>query len=62
MLFHTTRSALDRGHTQFSDGGRLITSKSSDNKEIYSKEGLGITMLGYSMKQEHHNPLTMKIF
>ena len=47
MLFHTTRSVLDEGHTKFSDGGRLITSKSfSDNKEIYSKEGLELYNIG----------------
>jgi TPR repeat protein len=47
MLFHTTRSALDEGHTKFSDGGRLIASKSfSDNKEIYSKEGLKLYNIG----------------
>jgi TPR repeat protein len=47
MLFHTTRSVLDEGHTKFSDGGRLIASKSfSDNKEIYSKEGLKLYNIG----------------
>lgn len=47
MLFHSTRSVLDEGHTKFSDGGRLIASKSfSDNKEIYSKEGLKLYNIG----------------
>jgi TPR repeat protein len=47
MLFHTTRSVLDQGHTQFSDYGRVIAYKSfSDNKEIYSEEGLDLYNTG----------------
>ena len=47
MLFHTTRSALNHGHTKFSDNGRLIAYKSfSDNKEIYSEKGLELYNLG----------------
>ena len=40
-MFHMRRSALDEGHTKFSEGGSLKATKAySDHREIYSEEGL----------------------
>jgi TPR repeat protein len=41
QMFHMRRSALDEGHTKFSEGGSLKATKAySDHREIYSEEGL----------------------
>ena len=41
QMFHMRRSALDEGHTKFSENGSLKATKAySDHREIYSEEGL----------------------